>query len=212
MAGIIDLLIPKEQKFFEYLQKHLTLLDESVDILLALMKQKKISSGSLQKTLLRFDGFSDDSDTMSARIIQLLHESFVTPIDREEIYSLSSHIHRSITSVKKIMNAMLCFHITTPDNHVIKQVRLLKKAITILERLLHHPLSEKEGMREIEEVKQLEKEGDKVFITAMTRLFEDKITPIELIKQKNLCEAAEDALDDAKHIADIMQSILINHS
>jgi uncharacterized protein Yka (UPF0111/DUF47 family) len=93
-----------------------------------------------------------------------------------------------------------------------EQVELLvtmgTKVIDLLGRMNYM-----KGLRPIlEDIDQLEGQGDELYRRALQRLFSGSLDPIEVIKWKDLIEAAEDAIDGIEDIADIVATIAFKHA
>ena len=211
MAGIIDLFIPREKKFFECLNEQVRLLDDSVHKLHEIGKKKKINRQELEKALINIKKKSDVVDTISIEIVNFLHQTFITPIDREEIKYLSTSINRVLDSVEKIATCLFYFRVNTLDSSSVKQLAILEEAVNHLRHIFENPLL-KTNKVYISKIKELENEADDIFLKALGNLFNNGHTSLEVIKQKELYEITEDAIDDTKHIAELLELVLINHS
>lgn len=212
MAGIIDLFIPREKKFFECLNEQIRHLDESIHMLHEIGKKKKINRQELDKALLNIKKKSDLVDTIAIDIVNFLHKTFITPIDREEIKYLSTSINRVLDSVEKIASCLFYFRVNMLDSSSIKQLAILEEAVSNLRHVFKNPLVLKINKVYIGKVKVLENEADDIFLKALGNLFNNGHTSIQVIKQKELYEITEDAIDGTKHIADLLELVLINHS
>lgn len=83
--------------------------------------------------------------------------------------------------------------------------------VDTLKLIFKNPLSIKENRSLIDKVIRLEKEADTIYTEGMTDLFKRKYDAIEIIKLKELYDITEDAIDEIKYIADIMETVLITH-
>lgn len=211
MGGIIDLFIPKEKKFLEYIDRQVILLDSCIKQLNKLSKGKKINSDQLRKTLDQISKKSDESDLVTRETINSLHKTFITPIDREEIKSLVASINHIIDSLKRVASCILYFKIEKLDLHLLKQLEILNQAIATLKLIFEEPLFLERNRVYIDKVKKLEDKADDVFRVAIGKLFDNSHDPIQIIKQKEMYEITEDAIDDAKRIVDILETVLINN-
>ncbi len=211
MAGIIDLFIPKEKKFLEYIDKQIALLDDCVGELNKFSKNGKVSPKQINNIVNYISRKSEESDLVTRETINSLHKTFITPIDREEIKALVTSINNIIDSIKKIANCILYFKIEKLDSHLLKQLKLLNQSVITLKLIFEQPLFLDRNKANIEKVKKLEDEADDVFRIAIGGLFNNSHDPIEIIKQKEMYEITEDAIDDAKKIVDILETVLINN-
>ena len=212
MAGLIDFVIPRERKFFDTLFSQVDLLELCIDKLTSFSKNG-INQPKYQKKILTFIVKKrDSSQEISKDLISSLHQTFITPIDRTEIKSLSLALNQSLNSVKKITEAICYFNIEKIDVYSKKQLYNLKKACQILVAIFKNPLSLKENRPRIEQIRKIEIDSDEVYRDAVEKLFNNGHDPIQLFKTLKLYEEAEDAIDKLDNIADIWESILINHA
>lgn len=210
MRGIIDLFVPREKKFFELLSQQNQLFKESMALLYK-NRKKLFSSSSLKEIENSFHTKRQKEEEITRTIIHSLHQTFITPIDSAEILGLTSGFHRLFVSLEKIIFGFK--YLKLPENDLVfeKQISLLYE---ITESLNHFfpSLLHKKNREIIKKIVSLEEEADKIYQKAMVEIFSNNLSPIDLIKKRELYELCENAIDDTKAIADLMESILINHS
>lgn len=212
MAGILDLFIPKEKKFFEYLDKQITLLDESSLILNKLIKTERTSEKKFHQEVILLHKKSDEVDCISREMINHLHKTFITPIDRDEIKTLSTHLGFIVDAMEKIASTVYLFKIKNLDKKFLRQIKILLESTRLLKCVFEEPLSPKRNKENIEKIKELEREADAVYRAAIGELFSNGKTPIEIIKRKELYDITEDTVDDVCQVTDILETIIINNS
>ena len=212
MARLIDFFIPKEKKFFDYLGRQISLLDDCIKKLSELSKSKTNNPKQLEKTLLYMRKKSDEGDSNAREITNSLHQTFITPIDREEIQSLSTSISGVIDVVENISASLFYFKINKLDGYFLKQIEILQTATSILKTIFKGSFVFKKHKANIEKIKELEDTADDVFIKSIGHIFNNRHNAIAIIKQKELYEYAEEAIDGIKHTADILEAVLINNS
>lgn len=211
MAGILDLFIPKEKKFFEYINKQIAFLDESSSLLNSLIKERA-SEKKFHKGVLLLHHKSDQADHISREIVTHLHKTFITPIDRDEIKALSTHLGFIVDSHEKIASIIYYLKIKKLPVHFLKQVKILMEAVRLLKYIFEEPLSRKRNEETIEKVKELERKADSVYSMAIAELFSDGKNAIEIIKRKELYDTVEDTIDDICYVSDLLETIIINNS
>lgn len=212
MAGILDLFIPKEKKFFEYLNKQIIILDESSVILSKLIKTERTNEKKFYQDVIVLHRKSDEVDNISREITNHLHKTFITPIDRDEIKGLSTHLGFVVDSLEKIASTIYYFKITTLDKNFLHQIKILLQSIRYLKYIFEEPLSPKRNKETIEKIKELEREADSIYSKEIRELFAEVKNPIEIIKRKELYDITEDTIDDICHVSDLLETIIINNS
>lgn len=211
MSGILDLFVPKDKKFFEYLNKQIVLLIEASKILDAFVS-KEYDKKRLDKYLLRIKANSKEVDEIYLEITNTLHKTFITPIDRDEIKSLSTNLTLIIDSFEKIITTISYLEIKRLDSNFLKQVIILQKAVKLLEFLFVEPLSAKRNRENLLKISQLEIDADDLYRTAIGELFKKKKNAIEILKRRELYDVVENAIDDIRVTSDILETIIINNS
>ena len=211
MSGIIDLFIPKEKKFFSYLTRQVSILVECSSRLAALSKPKNTTLVYFKTTFKHAQKQSDVTTEISKEIIIALHETFITPIDREEIQSLSLNLSRSLDILEKIAASVLYLRVKKLDASFLKQLLLLEEAAQELKAIFDQPLVKKHNLKHIERIKEIEEEADEVFGKATGHLYNNGHNAIEILKQKELYDFAEEAIDAVRSTADLLDIILINN-
>lgn len=212
MAGIIDLFVPKEKKFFQFLDKEIILLQESSKILGGIVIDKKLDAQNLQKQIKSIQKKSKEVDIISREIVGFLHKTFITPIDREDIKSLSGGIGLITGSIKKISISISYLKIEKFDKHFIQQIKILQESIKLLKYIFEEPLSSKRNTDSLEKIKELERDADDIYRNALDEIFSNGFGAIDIIKKKELYQNAEDAIDDVRTLADLLETIIIVNS
>ncbi len=212
MTGILDLFIPKEQKFIEYLQKQVLFLDQAVDSLAGCAFNYHFSQIQAEKALTSIRKKSDESNALGKQITIALHQTFITPIDREELQALSLSIRNTISIVEKIATCLVYFKLKKLDRSLLQQIRILEKTIGHLQLIFKHPLQLKHNTQHIDDIKHLEREANDILGKASGHLFNNGHDPMEVFKYKELYYLTEKAIDMVQSTVDIVDIVLINNA
>jgi uncharacterized protein Yka (UPF0111/DUF47 family) len=151
-------------------------------------------------------------DDITAEIIGLLNTQYVTPLDREDIYSLASAIDTVVDYLDDASELIDIYHIESPMEQAIEQCRILVGST----EHLAHALTGLRGLRGISKqlvaLKQLEDEGDAIVRDAIGALFEDdKVSPRLIIQWKDIFEALEAAIDSTEKAAHLIGNIVVKN-
>jgi predicted phosphate transport protein (TIGR00153 family) len=151
-------------------------------------------------------------DDITAEIIGLINTQYVTPFDREDIYSLASAIDTVVDYLDDASELIDIYHIESPMEQAIEQCRVLVGATEYLANALNglHGLS---GVsKKLVALKKLEDEGDAILRDAIGALFEDdKVSPRLIILWKDIFEALEAAIDSAETAAHLIGNIVVKN-
>jgi hypothetical protein len=145
-------------------------------------------------------------------IIRRLNKSFITPIDREDIYDLVAKTDEILDDIEAAADAIVLYKIDQPTPQAKAQAAVLAKATASL-RVCMDNLARPRGLDEhIIAINSLENEGDRLIRDALAELFDADLDPISVIKWKDIYELLEAAIDECEHVANVIESIILkNH-
>lgn len=153
-----------------------------------------------------------EGDRLTAELIRLLNTQYVTPLDREDIFSLAVAIDDVADHIEHASDLLGLYKVEGPMDQALEQCRLLVAAT----EHLSGALAELRGLRRVEpylvEVKRLEDEGDRVVRDAIAALFEDEeVSPRVIIRWKDIFEALEEAIDACETVANVLGNIVLKN-
>ncbi|MGC9070328.1 MAG: DUF47 domain-containing protein [Elusimicrobiales bacterium] len=205
-------LIPKETRFFDMLCEEVEVITKAVDY----FKKNIVDSENIsEESIKRIKDFEHECDTICHEIIDKLNETFITPIDREDIHKLANEIDDVMDLINVVANRINIYHIkkvkgTYLDefvNDILESVNAMNTAIKNLADL-------KKPRRILEyciEINRLENSGDSLREKAIKELFEKEKDPINIIKWKEIYEVAETVLDACEKVARIIEEVIVKN-
>ena len=153
-----------------------------------------------------------DGDRVTHDIIQRLNQTFVTPIDREDIYELASALDDVVDYTEEVADYLGLYHIEAP----MSQAQELAGVLHSCARQIAQAMPRLRGFRDIShftvEINRLENDGDRITREAIASLFDNGIDPMVVIRWKDIFERLEEAIDATEHVANILQGIVIKNS
>ena len=152
-------------------------------------------------------------DTITRDLIQLLNTQYVTPFDREDIYSLATELDDVVDYIEESCDLLGLYGIESPTRHAVEQCGILVGAV----EQLAIALGSLKGMRGVQDalvrVKQLEDDGDRVVHDALASLFrDDRIDPLLVIRWKDVYDSLEKALDACETAANVIANIVVKNA
>ena len=144
-----------------------------------------------------------------------MHKTFLTPIDREDIYALVNKMDSILDMIEASAARMSLYKVKVPAKEIIEQAKILNKSIKKVKHIVHSMRNMKNAKMIIDscvEINTLENEGDIIMRMTMTRLFEQEKDPIELIKWKEIFERIEEAIDVCEDVSNIVEGIVLKHA
>ncbi len=201
-------LIPKEERFFAMFQEMAKSITEGA----AALKEMLDNFSDPEKSKGLIKNIEHKCDTHTHDIIKKLNKSFITPFDREDIYSLASVLDDIMDAIDASAQHIVVYHINkiTPEAKelgfiILKACQTIEKATANLEK---HPKTMSDFCVEIN---SLENEADRVRADAISRLFKDEKDTICLIKWKEIYENLEFITDKCEDTANILESIVLKN-
>ena len=157
-----------------------------------------------------------EADAVNDRIIDKLNQTFITPIDREDIYALANGLDDGVDFLQGTLQRVVMYHIGDVKDSAIALSKLLiectEEMMKAFRLLKHVKKNQNEILKCTHRISNLESEGDRVFRNEVANLFEDVKNPIELIKWKDLLEYLEDTLDHCEKIADMVRGVVMKYA
>src|SRR4051794_10257049 len=152
-----------------------------------------------------------EGDRITHDIIQRLNQTFVTPIDREDILALASALDDVVDFTEEVADYLGLYKIEAP----MDQAQQLAKVLHQASRQIAQAMPRLRGFKDIShytvEINRLENDGDRIVREAVASLFETGIDPMVVIRWKDIFEKLEDAIDATEHVANIIEGIALKN-
>lgn len=202
-------LLPREDEYFLYFTQMTSKIEEAAKILVEMFSN---DDGDRTHYTKRIKDVEHACDDLMHQITTKLNKSFITPFDREDIYTLSVALDDICDYIDAAARAMVMYDVRK-SNEFIKQ---FADIIHELSWQVHGAVSMLNKPNDINryfvEIHRLENEADEVYFKAIGELFMNTSDPIEVIKHKELYEILESATDLCEGAANIIESIVLKHN
>lgn len=151
-------------------------------------------------------------DSITHEITTKLNKSFITPFDREDIFTLSVALDDVVDYIDAAARAIIMYDIKEMSDHA-KHLAKVIQTLTIEINSAVSMLAKPNNMNQhIVEIHRLENEADDVYFRAIGELFHDATDALTVIKWKELYEIMENATDRCESVANIIESIILKHN
>ena len=204
-------LMPHEGRFFTYFTEHAALILQGAVELKAMMDD----TGETESRAHNIKAIETRADTVTYETIQLLHTTFITPIDRDEIHQLITRMDDILDLMEDVSQSVFLYDIRKiPD----EAKRLADICVACTEKvkaavdLLNNMGNAEKIMKICGEIDRLETDADQVLRAAMAKLFRNEADTRELIKLKEIYEHLEAVTDKCEDVANIIEGIVIENS
>lgn len=202
--------IPREEKFFDLFEELAAKIEEGVKFFLAMVEKYEYSDANIA----RLKQIEHEADVITHTTYEKMHKTFLTPLDREDIYALVNKMDRVIDMIEVSAMRLNLYKVKQLSEAIILLARILDKAVQKIKIIVH-------GMRDMKnakmildacvEINTLENDGDVVLRTTIAALFEKEKDVFELIKWKEIYERLEEAIDICEDVSNIAEGIVLKN-
>ena len=200
-------LIPKDHDYFRMFSELAANLDAAAQLLVKFMNDG--DRRSIAAAILEHEHVGDK---IVHDIVRRLNKSFITPIDREDIYDLVATTDEILDNIEAAADAFMLYRVGEPTVQARRQAEVIAKATPILRECMDN-LEKPKGLDErIIAVNSLENDGDRIEREALASLFEGHTKCTDIIKWKDIYEILEAAIDECEHVANVIESIVLKHN
>ncbi|HAX47645.1 MAG TPA: DUF47 family protein [Ignavibacteria bacterium] len=199
--------LPKQNNFFEILNE----LAESVLEAAKMLDEMMDKQDNFAEYSHKIHFIENRCDDLTHQVISDLNDTFITPIDREDIFALVNSMDDIVDTIDTIASRMSMYKLKAKLQFGPQLTDILLIQTDVLFDVVKNLQNPKQTTEKIVQVKTLETEGDIVFKDALLDLFENEKDVVELIKKKELLEIIERAVDKCQNAATVIEGILIKN-
>jgi uncharacterized protein len=205
---LANVLGPRDRQFFDLFEEAGGNIVRAASLLEEMLNEYPERNELAREILIA----EQEGDRITHDIIQRLNQTFVTPIDREDIYELASALDDVVDYTEEVADYLGLYKIEAPMEQAQDLARVLHSAA----RQIAGAMPRLRGFRDIThytvELNRLENDGDRIVREAIASLFDTGIDPMVVIRWKDIFERLEDAIDATEHVANILQGVVIKNS
>jgi len=201
--------LPREDDYFVFFSQMTERIQEAADLLGEMVQSDSQDAEDYAK---RIKDVEHACDQITHNITNKLNKSFITPFDREDIYTLSVALDDICDYIDAGARAIVMYDIrefNDPIRQFVEVIRGLASEIN----LAVSALKASNGMsKHFVEIHRLENEADEIYFRAIKELFTRVDDPVSVIKLKEFYEILENATDRCESVANIIESIVLKHT
>ena len=201
---------PKQQVFFDLFETSSKNCQDAAKLF-----AKICESGINDDLIKQGKKLKHESADISKEILQTLNNTFITPIDREDIQALDALMHKVTKGIIRACLHMKVYRINEVTENIKKQSQTILKAtheMTHIIGLLKKLSQLTEATESTQQMKEIETLGDEIFYAALNKLFSGEFDTLQVIKLRDIHKEIEDALDNCYDVADKVLSIMLKHN
>ena len=204
-------LMPTEGKFFDLFNQHAELCVKGAREMVALMT----NFDDLEMRVHAIEAIEKEADKVTHNTIEMLHKTFITPLDRDDIHQLITRMDDILDLLEDAGQTISLYDIKaiTPEAKRLAELCLacaLKVQTAV--GLLHNMDNSRQILTLCTEIDRLESDADHVMRAAMSKLFRDEPDVRNLIKLKAIYEILETVTDRCEDVANILEGIIVENA
>lgn len=209
IQDVIRFFLPREDHFYDFLERQAKAAHEGAKAL------SKFSTNGTTAEQARdaVQKIEHEGDRIVHEMEEALAKTFVTPIDREDLQKLSSELDGVLDLTNGAIRACVMLGVEKPTEPMKELIAIIVRATEKLDetipKLRKHKYSD--IVVDARELRKIEKEGDRVYREAISRLFNDVNDAKVLIREKTVLEDLENAIDACDSIADTLANLSVKH-
>lgn len=203
--------MPRESKFFHLFNQHANLAIKCAEEMVELIA----NFNDLDIRVRAIEVIEKEADKVTHNTIDLLHKTFITPLDRDDIYQLITKMDDILDLLEDAAQTILLYDISaiTPEaEHLAKLCLASTKKVQAAVNLLHNMNNSPKILIICQEINYFESDADSVMRAAMSKLFRDEPNVRILIKLKAIYEILETVTDRCEDVANIIEGIIVENA
>jgi predicted phosphate transport protein (TIGR00153 family) len=200
---------PRHERFYEYFQAQAKIILEAAGTLLDGVKD---GNSSMLSAAAKIRTLEERGDEIIHETYTRLHQTFITPLDPEDIHSLASHLDDVLDGIEQAAHSIVAYRVEPIPSMVVELCKIVYSCAETLGQAFDalgnkHPI-----LPFCIEVNRLEEVADQLGREAISELFRHETDPITLLKLKEIYEFLEQTTDYCEDVADALQNVAVKNS
>jgi len=201
-------LLPREEKFFHYFIEQADLIVQAAE---QFRQGAEKGPSALREAEVSIALLEQKGDEIIHEIFTRLNQTFITPIDPEDIHSLASHMDDVLDGIEDSVHRIVAYKIDPIPVTMIELCRVIEGCAVALGKSFRALNAEKPLLEHCIEINRLEDQADHLVRAAIADLFDKEKDPIALIKLKETYEFLETTTDYCEDVADALQNVIVKN-
>lgn len=212
--NFISRLMPREGRFFSLFDSHAKLIVDGAIALADVLAHYDIEKDR-ETGIKAIEDAEHAADRITHETVQLLHTTFVTPFDRDDIHRLISRMDDVLDLIQDTGESLVLYDIRKITPEATQLAELLRRcaervqsAVGLMASMADAPAI----LKICQEIDKLESDADKVMRTAISALFRNETDAHQVIKLKAVYESLETATDKCQDVANVIESVVLENA
>ena len=202
-------LLPKEDQYFTLFSQMTVKIQEASAILVDMLQASDVEFDALAK---KIKSVEHECDELAHSVTVKLNRSFITPFDREDIYTLSMALDDVCDYIDASSRTIVMYDIHENDQFAQQLGAIIQKQADEVNKAISF-LKDAKGMEQhLLNIQRLENDADEIYFNAMADLFKNGSDAVKIIKWRELYDTLENATDKCEYVGNIIESIVLKHN
>jgi uncharacterized protein len=202
-------LLPRDEKFYQFFLQQVEIICKAADLLL---EGARAGNAQIATAAVRIRDLEQQGDEVTHEVFVRLNQTFITPLDPEDIQSLSSHLDDVLDGIEEAVHRMVSYRLTTIPSVAVELCRIVKLCAEELRKAFDALSTGSESGEHLIEINRLEEVADQLVRSAVSDLFQNEKDPILVMKLKEVYEFLEQTTDACEDVANALQTVTVKNS
>jgi hypothetical protein len=208
VVRLSQVFVPKDREFFDLFEEAAANMLRAAELLHDMLVGFP-ETAPVSREILKCE---QEGDRITHDILHRLNQTFVTPIDREDIIDLASALDTVVDLTEEVADFLVLYKIEAPMDQAERLSTILRDACEQITRAMPRMRAFEDISHYVVEIHRLENDGDRATREALASLFDRGVDPMVVIRWKDIYERLEGAIDATEHVADVLEGIVIKNS
>jgi predicted phosphate transport protein (TIGR00153 family) len=202
--------LTRDDEFWSAFKGHARCSTRAAGLLVEILEHPDRAQGLGQQ----ISDLEHEGDRITHDTVLALHQTWITPLDREDIHALVSRLDDVLDLIDSASDRFALYQLSAVRPEAIEIARILHLACGEIERavgMLDNMKDVKPLLDLCRQINRHEHDADTVFRRALARLFNERTDPLEVMKWRDILDALETATDRAEDVANIIEGIVLEH-
>jgi predicted phosphate transport protein (TIGR00153 family) len=202
--------LTRDKIFWDAFTGHAQRSVKASDLLVEMLEHPERAEALAQQV----GNLEHEGDKITHDTVLALHQTWITPLDREEIHGLIAKLDDVLDFIEAASDRIALYKITVVRPEAIDLAKVLQLSCQEIEKAM----TLIQNMKDVQPLLDLcmhinrhEHDADQIFRRGLARLFDEKTDPLEVLKWRDVFEAIETATDRAEDVANIIEGIVLEH-
>jgi predicted phosphate transport protein (TIGR00153 family) len=203
-------LMPRDESFFNLLEKASENVDRASKLLVDTLRDPR----DLDLSARQMKGIEEEGDGIVHNVMEKLHGTFITPLDREDIHDLISALDDVLDFIEAATDRFSLYRANTMRAGAVELAEIISRQAAEIQQMMRllRRLPRNEILQHCVEINRLENAADGTLRKALEELFGSQPEAIQVIQWRELYDLLESATDKAEDVADVVEGIVLKNA